>query len=129
MTKKTLVEVLMVTVCNFIMGIVMVLVFAVLGYFSLPVLWGALLGNAFVSVSFLCLGYAVERAVAKNPSNAQARIGATYTLRLLAAAAMIIFAIKSPFINVIAAVLPLFYQRISILAVGFIENKRKGRSA
>lgn len=125
MTKKTLTEVLFVTAGNFTAGILMVLVFMLLGFFTLEVIWGALLGNIFVSLSFLWLGFTVERAVQKDPKNARARVSATYTLRLLAAAAMVFVAIKLPVFNYVAAIIPLFYQRIVIMAVGFLMNRNK----
>lgn len=109
---------------DFILGAAMVLVFAVIGKFSLSVLWGALLGNAFVAASFLWLGFSVERNIAKDPKNARARVSATYTLRLLAAAAMVFIAIKVNIFNAAAAIIPLFYQRFVIMAVGFYSNKK-----
>ncbi|MBR5535607.1 MAG: hypothetical protein IKU60_03055, partial [Clostridia bacterium] len=54
---------------------------------------------------------------------AQARVSATYTFRLLAAAAMIIVAIKLPFFNWVAAVIPLFYQRFVIMLAGKLRSK------
>jgi uncharacterized membrane protein len=125
MTKNTLREVARVTAGNFLLGFVMVIIFALIGKFSLSVVLGALLGNAFVSLSFLWLGFSVEKNVAKDPKNAQARVSATYTLRLLAAAAMIFISIKLPCFNCAAAIIPLFYQRFVIMAVGFISNKKK----
>lgn len=125
MTKKTLIEVCRVAAADFILGAVMVAVFALVGHFSAEVVWGALLGNAFVALSFLWLGFSVERSVRKDPKNAQARVSATYTLRLLAAAGMIFIAIKLPCFNWGAAVIPLFYQRFVIMAVGFISNKKE----
>ncbi len=125
MTKKTLTEVLWVTAGNFILGAVMVLIFALLGFFSIEVIWGALLGNAFVSLSFLWLAFTVEKAVEKDPQNAKARVSATYTLRLLAAGAMAFAAIKLGCFNSAAAIIPLFYQRIVIMTVGFWKNRKK----
>ena len=110
---------------DFILGAAMVLVFALVGKFSAGVIWGALLGNAFVAASFLWLGFSVERNVAKDPKNAKARVSATYTLRLLAAAAMIFIAIKVDIFNAAAAIIPLFYQRFVIMAVGFYSNRKR----
>ncbi len=126
MTRKTMIEVCRVTAGNFILGAVMVIVFALIGRFSASVVWGALLGNAFVSFSFLWLGFSVERNVQKDPKNARARVSATYTLRLLAAAAMIFISIKFSCFNCAAAIIPLFYQRFVIMAVGFISNRKSG---
>lgn len=118
MTKNVKTDVLRVAAGNFILGAVMVLIFAITGYFSIEVIWGALLGNSFVSLSFLWLAISVSKNVEKDPDNARKRVSATYTYRLLAMAAMVIVAIKLPIFNWIAAVVPLFYQRIVITTVG-----------
>ncbi|MGM9551465.1 MAG: ATP synthase subunit I [Clostridia bacterium] len=127
MTKSVQTDVLRVTIGNFILGIVMVLIFALAGYFSKEVVFGALLGCSFVSLSFLSLAISVSKNVEKDPKNAQARVSATYTLRLLAAAVMIIVAIKLPVFNWISAVIPLFYQRFVISFVGHIRSKENGK--
>lgn len=127
MTKRTMADVGRVTAGNFILGAVMVIVFALFRQFSASVIWGALLGNAFVSLSFLWLGFSVERNLAKDPKNAQQRVSATYTLRLLAAAAMIFISIKLPCFNCAAAIIPLFYQRFVIMAVGFLSDKKAAK--
>lgn len=118
MTKKTWTDVLRVTTGNFILGTVMVLIFALAGYFSLPVVLGALLGCSFVSLNFLFLAYTVAKNVEKDPENAQKKVSATYTLRLILVGAMVIVAIKFDIFNWLAAIIPLFYQRFVIMFVG-----------
>lgn len=123
MTKKVKTDVLRVAAGNFILGAVMVIVFALAGQFSLEVIWGALLGCSFVSLSFLWLAMSVSKNVEKDPENARKRVSATYTYRLLAMALMVVLAIKLPVFNWVAAVIPLFYQRIVITVVGKIRIK------
>lgn len=124
MTKSVWNDVLKVTLGNFILGFVMVLIFALVGHFSIEVVFGALLGCSFVSLSFLSLAISVAKNVEKDPKNAQARVSATYTLRLLAAAVMIFAAIKLPVFNWVSAVIPLFYQRFVISFVGHMRSKK-----
>ncbi|MBQ8540272.1 MAG: ATP synthase subunit I [Clostridia bacterium] len=123
MTKSVKTDVLRVCAGNFILGAIMVVVFALAGQFSLSVIWGALLGNAFVSLSFLWLALSVSKNLEKDPDNARKRVSATYTYRLLAMAAMIIIAIKLPVFNWVAAIIPLFYQRLVITIVGRLRIK------
>jgi hypothetical protein len=127
MTKNIKTDVLRVCAGNFILGAVTVLVFAVIRRFSLPVVWGALLGNAFVCLSFFWLAVSVSKNVEKDPENARKRVSATYTYRLLAMAAMVVVAIKLPMFNHIAAVAPLFYQRLVITAVGKLRIKEDSK--
>ncbi len=127
MTRSVKTDVLRVCAGNFILGAVMVLIFAVIGRFSLSVIWGALLGNAFVSLSFFWLAVSVSKNVEKDPENARKRVSATYTYRLLAMAAMVIVAIKLPMFNWVAAVVPLFYQRLVITVVGKLRIKEDSK--
>lgn len=118
MTKNVKTDVKRVAIGNFILGAVMVLIFALVGYFSIEVVWGALLGCAYVSLSFLWLAISVSKNIEKDPKNAQQRVSATYTFRLICAAAVIILAIKAPVFNAVAAIIPLFYQRFVVMFVG-----------
>lgn len=127
MTKSVKTDVLRVAIGNFALGAVMVIIFALVGQFSLPVLWGALLGCSFVSLSFLWLAVSVSKNVEKDPKNAKARVSSTYTLRLVCAAAMIVLAIKVPVFNWVAAVIPLFYQRFVIMFVGRLRTKESDK--
>ena len=127
MTKNVKTDVLRVTAGNFILGAVMVLIFLLAGQFSLSVLWGALLGNAFVSLSFLWLAVSVSKNVEKDPKNAQQRVSATYTYRLLAAAAVILIAVKFDMFNWVSTVIPLFYQRLVVMVAGKIRAKEDNR--
>lgn len=127
MTKNVKTDVLRVTAGNFILGAVMVLVFALTGQFSLSVLWGAILGNSFVSLSFLWLAVSVSKNVEKDPKNAQQRVSATYTYRLLAAAAVILIAVKFDMFNWVSTVIPLFYQRLVVMVAGKMRAKEDNR--
>lgn len=123
MTKSVKTDVLRVCAGNFILGAIVVVVFALIGQFSLSVIWGALLGSGFVSLSFLWLALSVSKNVEKDPENARRRVSATYTYRLLAMAAMVVIAIKLPVFNWVAAIIPLFYQRLVITVVGRLRIK------
>ena len=123
MEKSIRTDVLRVAAGNFALGAVMVIIFVLSGQFSLPVLWGALLGCSFVSLSFLWLAISVSKNVEKDPKTAKAKVSATYTIRLLCAAAMVILAVKAPAFNWVAAVVPLFYQRFVIMFVGHLRSK------
>lgn len=127
MTKNVKTDVLRVTAGNFILGAVMVLIFLLAGQFSLSVLWGALLGNAFVSLSFLWLAVSVSKNVERDPKNAQQRVSATYTYRLLAAAAVILIAVKFDMFNWVSTVIPLFYQRLVVMVAGKMRAKEDNR--
>ncbi len=133
MTKSVKTDVLRVTLGNFILGAVMLLVFAVADYFYKDgtffpgAIWGALLGCIYVSLSFLWLAFSVSKNVEKDPENAKKRVSATYTYRLLIMAAVVIIAIKVPVFNWVATIIPLFYQRIVITVVGKMRIKEDNK--
>lgn len=134
MTKSVKTDVLRVTAGNFILAAVMVAVFAAVGFFwsgykfNTDVIWGAILGAGYASLSFLWLAVSVSKNVEKDPENARKRVSATYTYRLLAMAAVIIIAIKVPVFNWLATVIPLIYQRIVITLVGRMRAKETEKS-
>ena len=127
MSKSVKTDVLRVALGNFILAAVEVALFALFGFFSLEVLFGALLGAAFVSLSFLWLAFSVSKNVEKDPENARKRVSASYTYRLLAACIMIIVAVKAPLFNPLAAIIPLLYQRIVVTVVGNMRCKEDGK--
>ncbi len=138
MTKSVKTDVLRVTLGNFILGAVMLIVFAVADYFYKEgtffpgAVWGALLGCGYVSLSFLWLAFSVSKNVEKDPENAKRRVSATYTYRLLFMAAVIIIAIKVPVFNWVATIIPILLQRIIITIVGKMrineDNKKEVNS-
>lgn len=133
MTKSVKTDVLRVTLGNFILGAVMLIIFAVADYFYKEgtffpgAIWGALLGCGYVSLSFLWLAFSVSKNVEKDPENAKKRVSATYTYRLLVMAAVIILAVKVPVFNWVATIIPLFYQRIVITVVGKMRVKEDNK--
>ena len=133
MTKSVKTDVLRVTFGNFLLGAIMVGIFALVGFFSsgytfsVDVIFGALLGCSFVSFSFLWLAISVSKNVEKDPENAKKRVSATYTYRLILMAAVIILAIKAPVFNWVATVIPIFYQRLVITVVGKIRIKEDSK--
>ncbi len=127
MSNNIKTDVLRVALGNFILAAVEVALFALFGFFSLEVLLGALLGAAFVSLSFLWLAFSVSKNVEKDPENARKRVSASYTYRLLAACIMIIVAVKAPLFNPLAAIIPLLYQRIVVTVVGNMRCKEDGK--
>lgn len=127
MSKEIKSDVLKVAIGNFSLGAIMVCIFALLGYFSHTVVLGALLGCSYVSLSFLWLALSVSKNVERDPENARKKVSSTYTLRLLAAAIVVFIAIKAPVFNVWAVIIPLFYQRFVIMAVGRIRSGKDAK--
>lgn len=97
---------------------VMHLVFLALGRWSLGVLWGNLMGGGFAVLNFFLLGLTVQViAGEKDEKRAKLKLQGSYTLRMLLTLGIIVLAIKLPFVTWPAAVVPLFFPRLTILAM------------
>ncbi len=102
------------------MAIMLVLAFALRDY-TLPV--GALYGIIAAVLSFLMLGKCAQRAVRKSEKQANVYMSGMYCLRYLGLFAMLTIGALAPFINLIAAVIPLFFTRIAIMIRAFKEKE------
>lgn len=114
---------------------VMNLVFVLLGRWELPVLWGNLLGGGFAILNFFALGLTVQRMAADpNEKRGKMTMQLSYTLRMLFTVFIVALAIKLPAVNWPAAVIPLFFPRLTILAMQLLgmykpqkdENEKGG---
>lgn len=96
------------------------------GDYSLPV--GAVYGIILSALNFLLLGISAQNALGKaSPKSAQTYMNVTYCLRYLGLFGLLTVAALLPFINLIAAAIPLFFVRIAI-TIREIKNERAERS-
>lgn len=116
---------------------VMNLVFACLKKWELSVLWGTLLGGGWAVLNFFLLGLTVQGMVADpDEKRGKMKLQLSYSLRMLLTIGVVVLAIKLPGVNWIAAVIPLFFTRLTILAMQMLgmykpddkksENKEGG---
>ncbi len=110
---------------SFLLAVIMVIVFAVFGYFSLAVVWGALLGVFTATLNFFLLALTLEYALGKGARKAQGIMGLSYTVRIVIIAVIVVFAIKSPHINYVATAIPLLFPRIVIYIINFLNKDKK----
>lgn len=97
---------------------VMHLVFLALGRWSLGVLWGNLLGGVFAVCNFFFLGLTVQKIAGEtDEKRAKLKLQGSYTVRMLLTLAVIVLAIKLPCMVWPAAVIPLLFPRLTILAM------------
>lgn len=120
-------EALKVSVTVFIMGVIEFILFAIFMHPRTDILLGTLYGCTFVCLNFFYLARCVKKAADKSPNAAKAYMASTYTVRMLFTAAAVIIAANVPHIHFWAAIIPLFFQRIAVTIVPFI-NKRSEKS-
>lgn len=113
------------------LGVLQLGVFAVLSRFMslffLRCLAGTAAGCAVSVLSMVLLGLGIERAVDKDGKKAQASMGGGYMLRLAVVAVYVFAVIKLPGIfNIWAALVPLVFPRLAVMAVNLKNNKKQG---
>lgn len=94
------------------------------GDYSLPI--GAVYGIVLGALNFFLLGRSAQAAITKQTSkSAQTYMNLMYCLRYLGLFALLTVAALVPFINLIAAVIPLFFVRIAIMIREIIKERVK----
>lgn len=97
---------------------VMNLVFVCLHRWDLSVLWGTLLGGGYAILNFFALGLTVQKVAADpNEKRGKLTMQLSYTLRMLFSVFVVVLAIKLPGVSWPAAVIPLFFPRLTIFAM------------
>lgn len=102
------------------------LVFTVFGMFSLRVMAGLATGCAWALLHFAMTGGSVVLAVSRSPKGAQGVSTLLFLLRYALTGLYIYWAITAPFLQPVAAVVPLFFPQILLLAQGVLPRKRRG---
>lgn len=121
-------DILQVVAGTAVLGVVMDIVFLLIGRFDTTVLWGTLLGVACASLNFCFLAYAVAKSLGKGKS-AVGYMGGSYILRLFFIGAVVVFAIKSTYFNYIATAIPLLFPRVIITVIqGIMKSKNKSEA-
>ena len=96
-------------------------------FFSLPLLWGAVLGGAYAVANFLLIGYSVQESLTKTPEKAKGYMSRQYYLRLALTALVLFLAIQVDFINPWGVIPALFYPKISIYARSVYQYATRDR--
>ena len=128
MSKEVLIELNKMFMMILLMSVIELLLFLAFGHFNLAVVFGCLLGALVSFLNFLFLALSIEKSVSKGKKSAQMSMGTSYSVRLMFIAAAVVFAIKSPHINYLAALIPLIFPRISIMISEIILKKRGAKT-
>ena len=108
---------------------IMLAVYALIGRFSLKVLWSAALGAGAVLLNFTVMILALLQAEKRgSPEKGQLYVRATYALRLLLLAAVLILALRSKVFDPLATALPLCFQPIAVWLFELFRKMKKGEN-
>ena len=127
-TAQTFRDVFPVMLGELLLTGLMLAVYALIGRFSLKVLWSAGLGAGAVLLNFTVMILALLQAEKRgSPEKGQLYVRATYALRLVLLAAVLILALKSKVFDPLATALPLCFQPIAVWL--FELFRKKGENA
>ncbi|MBQ9948660.1 MAG: hypothetical protein IJO91_09760 [Oscillospiraceae bacterium] len=108
-------------VTNAVYFAVLIVLFFAFG-FDYTLLVGGVYGNIVCVLNFFLLGKTAQIAVTKTAKAAQTYMNTMYCLRYLGLFAAMSAAALLPFINLLAAIIPLFFPRIAIMIRAFREK-------
>lgn len=120
--QETLTVAVGVAVC----AALMVGVFALLGYFDMSVVWGAVVGTVLTVLNFfvmaICASLAADKAAAQDVKGGQALISASQTGRYIVLAVLLFACGRSGYFNLFALVLPLVFVQPVITIAEFFRK-------
>ena len=110
---------------------VMIGIFALLGYYDRSVLLGGILGGVIAIGNFfamaVCADLAADRAEKGNVQSGQALIKVSYFGRIAVLAVLLFALVKSGLCHVIAAVVPLIFNRPILTLSEFFRKGNAGK--
>lgn len=118
-------ETLYITVWTLLFTALMEAVWLIIGRWTLPVLWGGLFGAFFAVLNFLLMGLTVQKAVGKEEKDAANLMRLSQAGRMLLLVLAGVAAALIPFIDLIAALIPLFFPRIAVAARPLFDRKKQ----
>lgn len=128
-TAQTFRDVFPVMLGELLLTGLMLAVYALIGRFSLKVLWSAGLGAGAVLLNFTVMILALLQAEKRgSPEKGQLYVRATYALRLVLLAAVLILALKSKVFDPLATALPLCFQPIAVWLFELFRKMKKGEN-
>lgn len=102
---------------------VLLVIFLAAG-FDYTLLVGAAYGNIICAGNFLALGKTAQSSLKRgSPKSAQIYMNTMYCLRYLGLFLLLTIGALAPFINLVAAVIPLFFPKIAITARAIIKKE------
>lgn len=105
---------------NIVLTVIENIAFLIFGHWDITVLLGSLLGLGMTTAFFYSICVSVPKALSHNdPDMAQKSIRASRSYRTIMMAVGLLIAIKLPFFNAFAAMIPLVFTRISIMVINF----------
>ena len=116
-------ETLYVLLGETILTALMLAVYLILGYFRLPVLFGALAGAAVSVLNFLAMGLTIQKALSMPEEDHAKLMRASQSMRMMGMALVLILCLAVAKLDVIATLIPLLFPRIVVFVRGLMIGK------
>jgi len=103
-----------------ILLVLMLIVYAVMGKFSLSILLGGLIGSAYAVFNFFQLGMTVQKVAqmqAENVELARMQMKSSYNIRMIGMLLVSVICFALPFVDGLAAIIPFIFPRMTIFAL------------
>lgn len=95
----------------------------ILGQFSVETIIGVVVGCIFVIFLFAILANSAQKSTNLSPAQATRYVQRGYAIRYMLTAAYIICVIRLPYVNWVAAVVPLFFPKVILLIYSIFKKK------
>ena len=123
---RVLREFLPVLITELVLSGLMLLVYALIGRWSVKVLLGGLLGTAAELLNFTVMTFSLLRAEqAETPQKGQLAAKGNYLLRMAVLLAVLIGALITGYFDPLATLLPLCFMRIALFAANLKRTKKE----
>ena len=118
-----------ITLCVFVLSVVMQCVFLCIGKWDPTVLYGNLLIGGAVILNFFLMGLFIQKAVAQEPKDAKKTVKLSMFLRNVMMFAFLALAVLLPKVfNIWASLIPVVFPRIAIAVAPLFGKKTKETS-
>lgn len=108
------------------LSVVMEAVFFLISKWDMSVLWGNLLGGVYAVLNFFILGLTVQKvANDADPKRGKNLMQFSYSSRMFGTMIVVFLGFALPFLNWVAVLIPQFFPRITIAAMGFSGKAEK----
>ena len=107
-----------------ILSVIMELVFLILGFWNYTVLLGNVLSTAVSTLSFFLMGMTVQKVVGMEQEDARRKMKSSHALRYLLIIVVVVVGAILPWFNIIALLIPLFFNRITVPIRSAIHRRR-----
>ncbi len=109
-----------------VLSLLMQAVFYVLGFWDMTVVWGNLLGGIYALLNFFILGLTVQK-VANDADEKRGKnlMQFSYSSRMFLTVVIVFLGITLPWFNWFAVLIPQFFTRITIAAMGVTGHHSK----